>query len=154
MSKWNAKDSLRQQGIATASAKNTVTHANFGSSAREIPKAKQMANDPIIPLIAQHEAELAAIGPPEGEEIDDDEMSSRLDQADETLYRLLMTTPTSTLGLGLLLQHLNSGEGDDPKNDSILDGAKFAGDQSLSEAAHTFLERLGTALVSSQTGRP
>jgi hypothetical protein len=104
--------------------------------------------DPITALLSQHEAllEAAAMGK-EGREISDDEMMALMKKADEILYRLLTTTPTSGQGFGLLLQHLNKKEWDHEDNESILDSAKTVGDAQLSEAAQTFLGRLGTTLV-------
>jgi len=83
----------------------------------------------------------------EGREISDDGMIALMKKGDETLYRLLTTTPTSGRGFGLLLQHLNKKEWDHEDNETILDSAKTAGDARLSEAARTFLERLGTTLA-------
>jgi len=111
------------------------------------PETAEQA-DPIIALLAQHEAvlEAAAMGN-EGREISDDGMIALMKKGDETLYRLLTTTPTSGRGFGLLLQHLNKKEWDHEDNETILDSAKTAGDARLSEAARTFLERLGTTLA-------
>jgi hypothetical protein len=74
-------------------------------------------------------------------------MIALMKKADEILYRLLTTTPTSGRGFGLLLQHLNNKERDHEDNETIPDSAKTAGDARLSEAAQTFLERLGTTLA-------
>jgi hypothetical protein len=38
--KWDAKDSLPEQAIATASATNTVVHVNFASSGNFAQKCK------------------------------------------------------------------------------------------------------------------
>src|SRR5579864_7075678 len=103
-------------------------------------------DDPIIALIAKHEAQYETLNE---EEISDDERSDRMAEADRTLYQLLMTKPMSGRGIRLLLQHLSRKEWDwDGKSaDTILDGAKDAGDKCLAAAAQNFLGRLGDHLA-------